>query len=142
MRTIAKRLVTAVFVVALGVSACAEDDGDLVALVSGSSIGTFVQTWSIEGEKDAGKCARYNADRMRFVLYDQDGLVHATELAPCSAFSLRMSLVQRKYSGAATFVDADGNPINETVAIDTFVVVATQEVTRHADFSAEQMRLP
>jgi hypothetical protein len=140
MRGITKTLCSAVMVGAVGIVGCGNDDDDIVATVPGVDSGTYVQTWSIEGQRDASKCSQYGADRMRLVVYDEDGSVHATEFASCSSFSIRLTLLERRYTGAATFVNADGNVVSQTIPIEQFAILKDQEVTKDVNFSTEQMR--
>lgn len=119
---------------------CGNDDDSVVAEVPGVDSGTYVQRWSIEGEKSAEKCSQYGADRMRFVVYDDDGSVHATEFASCSSFSIRLTLLKRRYTGTATFVNGDGNIVSQTLSIPAFTIGDDQEVSNEVNFSADQMR--
>jgi hypothetical protein len=121
----------------LGCSTNADDS--VVGDVPGVDTGILVQNWSIEGVRESSKCAQYNADRMRVVVFDEDGSVHATEFASCSSFELRLELLARRYTGAATFLDANGKPVSQTLTIPDFVIQDHLDLTQNIDFSAAQM---
>lgn len=126
-------------VTGLAVVGCSSKDDTAQSIVPGVDTGSLVQNWTIEGSTDASKCAQYNADRMRVVVYDEDGTVHATEFGKCTDFRIEMKLLTRRYTGAATFVDTNGNAVSKTVGIAPFQIVNNQTLTQNLDFSADRM---
>lgn len=124
---------------ASGVAGCSAQDDTTIGTVPGVDTGTLVQNWSIEGQRDTSKCVQYNADRMRVVVYDEDGSVHATEFAQCASFEIRLELRTRRYTGAATFLDVKGNPVSRTLRIPAFAIQNELSLTQNVDFSAGEM---
>ena len=64
---------------------CSGDDA-IEGKLPGVETGTLEQNWTIEGAKDVNQCQQHRADRMRIVVLDAKGGVHATEFAPCNDF--------------------------------------------------------
>jgi hypothetical protein len=101
--------------------------------------GTFEQVWTIEGEKEPAKCSRYGADRMRLILYRDDGAVHATEYAPCNAFRHTVDLSTQTYTAKATFLDSAGLPASRTVATEPFRIQSSSRNIVPIDFTRGDM---
>lgn len=139
-RTLANILVCG-SLAAFGAVGCSSDDDTAAGNVPGVDTGTLVQNWTIEGSRDPVKCTQYGADRMRVVVFDEDGSVHATEFAACTTFELRMELLTRRFTGAATFVNGQGNPVSKTIQINAFAIQDKLSLTQNLDFSVDQMRL-
>jgi hypothetical protein len=117
---------------AMGVMAgCSSDDLP--------GIGSVQQEWTIEGTRDLGKCEQYRADQMRFVVFDSNGEVHATEFAPCRDFRIELSIRTGTYSGSATFVDAQGGVASRTVQVPQFTVFDDRPTILTVDFEARDM---
>lgn len=123
------------------VGCSSEADDNVVAVLPGVDSGTYVQNWSIEGQQSASKCREYGADRMRVVVFDDDGSVHATEFGACASFSLRLTLLERRYTGTATFIDANGNAVSKTRDIAAFAIVDDRETANFVNFTADDMKL-
>lgn len=97
--------------------------------------GTLVQAWTIEGEKSPARCDELGATQMRIALYDATETVYATQISPCETFSLTRVVRAQPYRGIATFFDAAGNPVSETVDLGEFEVFANTTTTIEQDFS-------
>ncbi len=140
MRAVPKALCCALVLAgASAVVGCSTDDS-IISNVPGINTGTLVQNWSIQGQRDTNKCVQYNAERMRVVVFDDAGSVSATEFAPCVAFEIRLELRTRRYTGNATFLDANGNPVSKTMAIPAFAIQDELSLTQNLDFGAMDMR--
>jgi len=120
---------------------CAGDD-EIAGKLPGIDTGTLQQSWSIEGSTDVAKCQQYRADRMRIVVLDPKGSVHATEFAPCNDFQKTLELQTDTYTGNATFVDGAGYPVSKTLPIPQFTIAADRTVTMSLDFTSADMASP
>ncbi len=135
-----KLRVLGIVLLAAGAASCADDDDDVAGLVPGINTGTLEQSWTIEGTRDVGKCEQYRADRMRIVVFAPDGEVHATEFTACSFFQTTLTLLTDRYTANATFVDAQGNPVSQTLTIPEFTISSDERtVLTPLDFNADAM---
>jgi hypothetical protein len=101
--------------------------------------GTLQQEWTIEGGRDIGSCERYRADRMRLVIFDSDGDLHATEFAPCQDFRTELVLRVATYTGTATFVDDQGAPVSDTLQVPQFTIFGDRPTVLSVDFDQDAM---
>jgi len=115
---------------------------DIAARMPGVKSGTLEQSWTIEGVKDPMKCQQYGADRMRLVVFDAKGKVHASRLAKCTAFQETLELQTGTYSGNATFVDTAEYPVSRSVSIPQFVILDDRRLPISLDFTARDMVAP
>lgn len=136
IRTVAPALVLG------AVCACDNDDDREIAFIPGVDTGVLVQGWTIEGTRDPAKCAQYGADRMRVVIFSGEGEVDATEFAPCAAFEVRLTLLTERYTGNATFLDANGAPVSATLPIPALPILDDVTTTQVIDFPAAVMQRP
>lgn len=140
MRLVPIARMTALSLLTIGLCGC-DDDDSVVGTIPGVDTGTLQQSWTIEGTRDVAKCQQYNADRMRLVIFDSNGGVHATELAACGFFELSVELRTDRYTGTATFVDAQGNPVSQTKSVPAFTIVDNEIETITLDFDQAAMTL-
>jgi len=117
---------------------CGGDD-ELTSKFPGVKSGTLEQSWTIEGARDPMKCQQYRADRMRIVVFDAKGEVHATEFAPCSDFQKTLELQTDTYSGNATFVDGTGYPVSRSLPIQQFTILEDRRIPIAVDFTQADM---
>jgi hypothetical protein len=137
MKTIRDGLILA----ALAGAALACSGGDKTkSLLPGVTTGTLVQRWSIEGSKDVRECGKFNADRMRLVVFDSDGDVHATQFAPCTAFEANLTLETKTYTAAATLLDRDARPVSNPQAIGAFSITHNKQTVQEVDIAKEAFR--
>lgn len=131
-----------VLIVAAAFVGCADDDDEIVDVIPGVETGTLVQSWTIEGTKDVAKCQQYSADRMRLVIFDATGDVSATEFAACGLFEIALDLRTDTYTGNATFVNAGGDPVSQTIPIGQFSIAQDTRTTMTLNFDAAAMTPP
>jgi len=129
-------LLTAAFFVGCG------EEEKVATKIPGVKTGTLEQSWTIEGAKDPARCQKYRADRMRLVILDAKGEVHATELAPCNAFQKTVELQTDTYSGNVTFVDTAGYPVSRTLPIQQFTILEDRKLPLAVDFTTADMTIP
>lgn len=120
---------------------CGGDD-ELTSKFPGVKSGTLEQSWTIEGARDPMKCQQYRADRMRIVVFDAKGEVHATEFAPCGDFQKTLELQTDTYSGNATFVDGTGYPVSRSLPIQQFTILEDRRIPISVDFTQADMTPP
>lgn len=132
-------LATGFTLTSLALIGCTGDDR-IESMVPGIETGTLEQAWTIEGKKDPAKCKQYKADRLRVVVFDAKGEVHATKFAPCDAFMMTFDLKTDTYTGNATFVDAEGTPVSRTLTIPAFTIAEERKAPVVVDFKAQDMR--
>ncbi len=137
-RTILGLLASAIGIAGVG---CGGDD-DLEARIPGVKAGTLEQSWTIEGTRDPLKCQQYRADRIRIVVFDAKGEVHATEFAPCRDFQKTLDLKTDTYSGNATFVDTAGYPVSRSLPIQQFTILDDRRLPLAIDFTRADMETP
>lgn len=118
---------------------CMGDD-KLESVVPGIETGALEQSWTIEGTKDPAKCQLYKADRMRLIVFDTKGEVHATKFAPCNAFTMKVDLKTDTYTGNATFIDPQGTAVSKTLPIAAFAVAKDRAAPLVIDFKTADMR--
>jgi hypothetical protein len=130
-----------ILIVALGAAAaaCSSDD-KTKSILPGVSTGTLIQRWTIEGSKSAVECGKYNADRMRIVIFDPDGSVHATQFAPCAAFQASLTLETKTYTGAATLLDLDARPVSTPQAIGAFTISSGRPTEQAMDIGKDAFK--
>jgi hypothetical protein len=87
---------------------------------SGSHDGTLQQNWTIAGGTDPAACTRVHATQMRLVVLDHNGLISATQFAPCTDFKTTLSLQADSYSGTATFLDQSNVVVSKTLLVTSF----------------------
>jgi hypothetical protein len=136
----ARQIVAVVGVACSVMTAGCGGDDEVVAVVPGVDTGTLLQTWAIAGSQDVRTCAQYGADRMRVVVYNDKGDVHATELSPCRDFQKRLTLRAQRYTGALTFVNVNGDPVSKTLPVPPFTISDDAVTPIHVDFPADAMR--
>ena len=130
--TLASMAVMAAFI------GCGGDD-EIASKIPGVKTGTLEQNWTIEGSRDPMKCQQYRADRMRIVVLDAKGEVHATEYAACNTFQKALELQTDTYSGNATFVDTSGYPVSKTIPLQQFTILEDRRIPLSVDFTAGDM---
>jgi hypothetical protein len=118
---------------------CGGED-KISTIVPGVETGTLEQNWTIEGTKDPAKCQQYRADRMRVIVFDTKGTVHATKFSPCNAFQMTLDLKTDTYTGSATFIDVQGSPVSRTLTIPAFTIAEDRKAPTNIDFRPEDMR--
>lgn len=115
-----------------------DDDENIIA----PSIGSLTQRWTIAGAADPAQCTRFGADRMRLVVVDSFGTLQATEFAACVAFQASLTLPVDDYTANATFVNAGGFPVSQTLPIGRFTIFQGQSTTQTIDFPVAAMTPP
>lgn len=126
-------------VVAATFIGCGGED-KISTVLPGVETGTLEQNWTIEGTKDPAKCQQYKADRMRVIVFDAKGTVHATKFQPCNAFQMTLDLKTDTYTGNATFVDVGGAPVSRTLTIPSFTIAEDRKAPMTIDFKPADMR--
>lgn len=100
----------------------------------GDDPGVLVQNWTIASGTDPASCTRTRASQMRFVVLDEDGDVKATEFAPCTDFTNRLSLEDGTYTATATFLDSNNVAVSKTLLVGRFKVKENESRTLTIDF--------
>ena len=73
------------------------------------------------------------------MLRDSEGDVAATEQAPCTAFEIRLTLSAQSFSGGATLLSAEGNPVSRTLTIGDFDIREGEMRVQSVDFPTGAM---
>jgi hypothetical protein len=106
-----------------------------VGIGCGSDDGTLQQNWTIQGTTNPNSCVAAQATQMRLVAIGSDGVAEATTFSACNAFQASQSLKEDTYTGAATFLDANGVAVSQTKLVPPFTIVEGQTTVRTIDFA-------
>lgn len=104
--------------------------------------GSLVQSWTIAGTQDQNQCVTHGAERMRVIVYDENGALQSTQFADCSQFQLSATLPVGTYRGSATFLTTGGAAVSDTLPIEAFTIVEGQTLRQVLDFPETAMLLP
>jgi hypothetical protein len=113
----------------LAITACGDDDDDDIPT------GTLQQSWTIAGAKNPDSCTRYNAAQMRLVAIGPGAVVQATQFTPCNAFQTTLTLPANTYTAAATFLDANGVAVSQTLNVSAFFIAEDLTTIQNVDFT-------
>ncbi|AKU99072.1 hypothetical protein AKJ09_05736 [Labilithrix luteola] len=100
---------------------------------SSNDDGTLQQNWTIAGTTNPTACGP--ATQMRVVVVDPAGATAATRFAACSSFQTNIDLAPNNYTGAATFLDANGAAVSRTLVIPPFTINHDNTTFRTVDFA-------
>jgi hypothetical protein len=104
-----------------------------------SRSGTLTVTWLVVGTSDRALCAAWGARAVELAIFDSAGTAVTTVNAPCSDFSVRLSLPEGRYSADATLIGPRSNPISTTRRLNRIDIIAGTDLAIDLNFPRESI---
>jgi hypothetical protein len=98
--------------------------------------GQLVIDWTIDGVKDANKCAQAAVSTIEVVIRYANGAEAGTYQQSCGAFSTSIALYAGDYRADATLLDAKGSARTTTIPIQPFTIRGNDTLSVPIDFPA------
>jgi hypothetical protein len=105
----------------------------------GQGSGTITVDWTVAGVDDPTMCARFGADEIEVVIYDENGDQVATAHAACGSFDVTVPLPEGTYSADVKLVDQNDNAITTTTTLQALDVIAGTDLAVAVDFPSSSV---
>ena len=96
--------------------------------------GTVTVSWTVAGSHSAPACSQFGAEQLELVVRDSAQRPVTTVRAPCTDFSVRVTLPRGNYEAEARLVDASGNDVSTALPIPDIRIVPGTNLTIDTEF--------
>ncbi len=96
--------------------------------------GTVTVSWTVAGSHSAPSCAQFGADTLELIVRDGAHRPVMTARAPCTEFSLPVTLPRGDYEAEARLIDASGRDVSTVLPLQDIRIVPGSNLTIDIEF--------
>lgn len=102
--------------------------------------GSVTVNWLVAGSSHPLACARFGAEEMELVVYDEDRRPVARETASCRSFSISLSLPEGRYTADVRLLGAGQRSASTSRTLEDIDIVAGTDLAINVDFPADSLQ--